>query len=394
MLLVALLVVLSLLVRRGLEAVRLPALAGFMLLGFALHGLEGVDGLFDERVHEVLEFLGHVGVMALLFKVGLESRLRALVKQLRRASEIWLGDVVLSTVTAGVATHLLLGAGALPSLFVAVALAATSVGVSVSVWERQGALGTPRGQLLVDVAELDDISSILLMTLLFALAPTLRSHGSVEAGEVVTTLEHLALRMGLYAALCGLFVWLVAPRVIRHFHRHGGAGPLLLLVASGFSLAALAGLLGLSVAIGAFLSGVILGRGEDADRIVEAFEPLYEIAAPFFFISIGLAVDPSALLHAGPAVLVLLAAAAVGKVVGAGGSAVPVLGWSGGALLGVSMIPRAEIALLVMQRGQQLGDWAVPERLFAAVAVVALASSLLAPIAVARVLDRTSHDSG
>lgn len=125
----------------------------------------------------LLDFLGTVGVVFLLFGVGLKTDIRGLREVLSRAGWIWAGNVLLSGGVGFLAARYLLDATFLPSLMVAVALTATSVGVTVGVWDSRDALDSRAGNILLDVAELDDISAVVLMALLFAVLPTIRDPG-------------------------------------------------------------------------------------------------------------------------------------------------------------------------------------------------------------------------
>jgi Kef-type K+ transport system membrane component KefB len=104
----------------------------------------------------------------------LESNLAGLLTQLKRASYVWLAGVAISA-AVGYLAAAFMGLALIPRLFVAIALTATSVGVSVGVWHEAGALESSTGELLVDVAEMGDISGIIFMALLFAIAPVLQS---------------------------------------------------------------------------------------------------------------------------------------------------------------------------------------------------------------------------
>jgi Kef-type K+ transport system membrane component KefB len=85
---------------------------------------------------------------------------------------------------------------------------------------------------------------------------------------------------------------------------------------------------------------------------------------------------------------VLVIAATLGKLIGAGGTAAAMAGTGAGVLIGVSMVPRAEIAMIIMEHGRGLGDWAVPEELFGGMVMVTLATCLLTPPVVRRLLAR------
>jgi Kef-type K+ transport system membrane component KefB len=103
---------------------------------------------------------------------------------------------------------------------------------------------------------------------------------------------------------------------------------------------------------------------------------------PFFFVGIGLHIDPAMLTPALGLGAPLLDVAVLGKIVGTSLPALFTTGGSSALLLGVSMVPRAEIAMVIMQRGLMLGDWAVPARVFAAMALVSAVTCMFTPFVV------------
>jgi Kef-type K+ transport system membrane component KefB len=116
----------------------------------------------------------------LLFRIGLESNITGLLRQLKRATIIWFGNVVFSGAIAYLTSYFLLGLAVIPSLFVAFAITATSVAVSVSTWEEARVINSPMGELLVDSAEMDDVSGLILMALLFAIALVIQGNTEVN----------------------------------------------------------------------------------------------------------------------------------------------------------------------------------------------------------------------
>jgi Kef-type K+ transport system membrane component KefB len=269
-----------------------------------------------------------------------------------------------------------------PSLFVAVAMTATSVGVGVAVWQEARALESKRGQLLLDVAELDDISGIVLMAVLFAVAPLLAA-GDAEglARSIGSTVADVLVRMGVFATGVALFARFGEEPLTRLVARLEPAPDRLITVVSvGLIVAAAAGALGFSLAIGAFFGGLAFSRDPRAVKLDAYFDPLYDFFTPFFFVSIGVRVHPEHLGAALPLGGVLFVVAAAGKLIGAGGGSLLALRPRNAALLGMSMMPRAEIAMVVMQHGVLLGAWAVSEQLFSAMVLVSLATCLLAPL--------------
>ena len=127
-------IVLSVLIRYLFRRAGIPSLVGFLGLGFIIRLLNLSLTFLTEPIREIFEFLGTVGIIFLLFRVGLESNIVGLVRQLKRATIIWFGNVAFSGALAYVAANYLLGLAVIPSLFVAVALTATSVAVSVGTW--------------------------------------------------------------------------------------------------------------------------------------------------------------------------------------------------------------------------------------------------------------------
>jgi Kef-type K+ transport system membrane component KefB len=378
------LLVIDLLAVSGLRRVGVPGVVVHLGLGVALAFAEAHFGLLGANGRDAVSFLGSIGIVCLLFRAGLESNVRKLLQNLRRASLVWLADVAVSGALGFAASRYALGLPLLPSLFVAVAMTATSVGVGVAVWRDQGALDSRPGQLLLDVAELDDISGIVLMAVLFSLAPLLQA-GAPDgiAAAVGTTTGGVLLRLCAFAAACALFARFLEQPLTRLLGRVESVSDRLISVAGvGLVVAALAGLLGFSLAIGAFFAGLAFSRDPRAVKLDASFDVLSDFFTPFFFVSIGLGMDPDALAGALSLGGALLVVAAAGKLLGAGGGAFFALGGRSAGLIGVSMIPRAEIAMVVMQQGRHLGEAAVPAAVFSAMVLVSAATCLLAPLAI------------
>ena len=282
------------------------------------------------------------------------------------------------------ATRHLLGYELIPSLFVGVALTATSVGVSVAVWEETRKIRRKEGCILIDTAELDDISGVALMALLFSIAPILHDFavsGGSMSGVVWRSLGEevvgFLLRFGLFAAamiVCGRY--LETP--LDHCARRVGnkATVLIFVVGLGFVIAATAGLIGLSLPVGALFAGLLLSRHRKDYGVEPFYRSLYLFFTPFFFIHIGFLMDPSLLGTSLGAGGVLLAVAVLGKFLGAGVAARIFTGLYGAVLIGASMVPRAEITMIVIKRGRGLGDWAMPPDLYAAMVIVSAATCL------------------
>ena len=390
-----LVIVLIMLVKSGLERAGVPSLLGYLLLGFLLCVADKHWGLLGRGTEEIFGFLARIGLITLLFRVGLESNLEGLLKQLPRASLIWFGDVGLSGILGFVTAYYVLQMNWITALIVAVAFTATSVGISVAVWEDAGALGSPNGELLIDVAELDDISAVVLMAMLFSVLPALRSQGGSVDAAIPFILGGFVIKLLLFGAGCLLFSRFVERYIIAYFENLSSPpDPMLVIVAIGFVIAALADFLGFSLAIGAFFAGLVFSRDPEAVKMEGSFLPLYELFSPFFFVGIGLDIAPQHLTTALGMGLVLLVAAVLGKILATGIPVFLMSGLTSASLIGVSMVPRAEISMVVMQRALNLGEWAVPREVFGAMIVVSMATCMASPLAVRSLLKKWPQEEG
>ncbi|MGD8639033.1 MAG: cation:proton antiporter [Gammaproteobacteria bacterium] len=366
---------------------QVPALVGYLLLGILLNIADSYWSILTTPTRHAFTFLADIGVIALLFQVGLKSHPGALAQKLPQAVKVWIGDVGGSALFGMVVSYFVLGLALIPSLIVATALTATSVGVSVSSWQSRNALDSDSGQLLVDVAELDDISAIALMALLFVLVPTLHTgHGDLFSALSTTALVFIA-KLVLFIAACYMFSRYAEQRFTEFTAKLEPAPQLMLTVVGvGFIIAAFANWLGFSLAVGALFAGLVFSRDPQAIKTSGSFQDIYAFVTPFFFINIGLHVSPGE-IGAGSALgMVLLIAAVAGKFIGAGLPTLMISGVTSATLIGVSMIPRAEIAMIVMHEAQQLGKWAMPDKIYTAIVFVTIVTCIGAPLVLYRLL--------
>lgn len=389
-------IVLNIMVKCGLERIGVPALIGYMALGFLIAVADVQAGFLSADGKKIFEFLARLGVITLLFRIGLESNITGLLQQLRRASFIWIGGVFFCGALGYVTAYYLLGLALIPSLFIAIALTATSVGIPAGVWQGAGAINSPNGELLIDVAELDDISGIILMALLFAVVPVLQEGlGKSLLPILAETSGLILLKLAVFGTLCALFSIFVERRITGFFGRIvPPPNPMLVVGGIGFIMAALARLLGFSLAIGAFFAGLVFSRDPEAVKIEASFEALYDLFSPFFFIGIGLYINPQVLTTALEVGTLLLVVAVLGKLIGHGFPTLLSLGWTAAVLIGFSMVPRAEIAMIIMEHGLSLGAWAVPPQVYAAMVLVSAMTCIFSPIIVRALLRRWPQTEG
>jgi Kef-type K+ transport system membrane component KefB len=383
-------VIIAMIVKPVFDFIGFPSLVGFIVLGFFIGLADKQFGILADGGRLVYDFLARIGIIVLLFRVGLESNIAKLFKKLRIASIIWVGDVVVSGVLAFIVSYYLLRLPLLPSLFISSALTATSVGVAVGVWQEAGAIRSSLGEVLIDVAELDDISGIFLMALLFGIAPIIYTPSEkIFIAKLTQTAGILFVEMLTFGTFCLVFSFFFERAVLAFFQRIQSPADFMLLVAGiGMTLAALAGMMGLSIAVGAFFAGLVFSPDPNKVKVNTAFIPIHDLFQPFFFIGIGLNINPGTLVQAVGLGVVLLVVAVIGKLIGNGGTTMAVVGWREGVLMGVSMFPRAEIALIIMQRGLNLGEWAVPSHVFSAMVFVSAATAIGSPLFVRPLLEK------
>jgi Kef-type K+ transport system membrane component KefB len=393
--LVGAIIVLSVIIRRGFEALGLPALVGYLLLGMLLAGINNGAPFLGTGARHVIEFLGSIGVFCLLFRVGLDSKIGELVAQLGRAIRIWIGNVAISGGIGYLAARYILDYALVPSLFVAVALTATSLAVCLGTWREVDALKTRSGSLLIDVAELDDVSGIAFMILLFGIAPALVGGDGPLLPLIGETLLAIIVKAALFMAACVLFARYLERPMTAFFERIEPApDPMLPVVGVGVMIAAAADGLGFSIPVGALFAGLVFSRDPEAVKVNASFTSLYDLFTPFFFVWIGLSLDPGSMTVVGAvAAAVIFAAAATGKVVGTMLPAWPLIGAGSALLIGVSMVPRAEIAMVIVAEGRRLGDWAMPLSLYEAVVLASAATCVVAPV-ITRIMLRRAPPPG
>jgi len=377
-------IILFILIRTLFEKINIPSLIGYIAVGLIFRSLDSRLDFLSAGSFEIFDFLAEIGIFALLFRIGLESNIKALTGKLRSASYIWITGVTLCALAGYFTSRLVLGIPVVPSLFIAIALTATSVGVSAGVWQEAGAISTPTGELLVDLAELDDISGIVLMSVLFEIVPVLGENSSAVLFPLLLKSTALnLLRLLAFAVLCFLFYRFLEQRITSAYRNIDSRPTLMILVSGiGIATAALAGYLGLSIAIGAFFAGLMFSRDPMAIKIDSSFESIYQLFTPFFFFHIGLSMDPASLGTGTGIGLILLCAAIAGKLLGHGIPSLLPLAWPEALLIGVSMIPRSEIAMIIMQRGAGMGEGFVPGGVFSGMVLVVILTSLLSPLAV------------
>ncbi|MGH2840836.1 MAG: cation:proton antiporter, partial [Solirubrobacteraceae bacterium] len=262
---------------------RQPTIVGEILAGLLVG--PAVLGLVEPS--EVLEVFAELGVVFLLFWVGLETRL----SDLREVGPTALSVGVLGVAVpfaAGVGLGSALGESTATSLFLGAALVATSVGITSAVLIELGVLERRTSRTILGAAIVDDILALLLV----AVAAGVAAEGGVDVGSIAVTVG-VALAFVGFVALGGTKLLQTRPALL-HAPRFSES-PLLPAVIICLGLAAFAAQIGLAAIIGAFLAGMVIAETRDQHPIEAEIAPLYAFFPPFFFAFIGLQVSLGAL---------------------------------------------------------------------------------------------------
>ena len=344
---------------------RLPALVGEILAGLLI----GPSVLGWIAPNPLLHSLSDLGVMFLLFAVGLEVRATELKRVGGSALFVALGGVVLPFF-AGWAILTLSGAGQTAACFVGAALVATSVGITAQVLQSSGLLHLRASRIILVAAVIDDILGLVVLAVVSGL-----SRGELDYWDIGLT---ATFSIGLFV-LAIQFGARAMRRAVPQMRRtmQSAEADFAIAITVLFALALLAIYAGVAAIVGAFLAGVVLAGHLD-ERTVGFTKGATELLVPFFLVGIGLNLDLSTLRDPhtlGLAVLVLVAAVAT-KIIGCGLGAIR-FGRRDAFRIGAGMVPRGEVGMVVAQLGLTLG--VVSQSLYAITVFMAVGTTVLAP---------------
>jgi Kef-type K+ transport system membrane component KefB len=350
------------------ERVGQPAVLGELLAGVLL----GPSVLGLVPLSEGVLLLAEIGVILLLFEVGLETDLPALARVGAPALVVALAGMALPFAGGFLLTRAL-GHPVLTAIFVGAALTATSIGITARVLSELGVLATREGQIILGAAVADDVLGLVVLAVVARISGT----GSVDLGVV---LRSTGLAVGFLAVALALGIplghWLVG--VTRKASVRGVLGAASVAFALLVALAAKKA--GSAEIVGAFATGVVLARTNRRLDISHAIQPVVDIFAPLFFIAVGAQVDV-ALLNPFVAEnrLPLLLAIGLTLVGFLGKFAAGYCAWGGvrRAFIGAGMVPRGEVGLIFASLGKATG--ALPKEVFVAVVLAVFATTFLAP---------------
>ena len=357
--------------------------AGVLLGNLTLVGFYGLDYL---KTDEAIAMLSSLGVIILLFQVGLESTVAQMMK-------VGVSSFVVATVGVigpfvlgwGVGAWLLPQASMYAHIFLGATLTATSVGITARVLKDLGRSQTDEARIILGAAVIDDVQGLVILAVVTGIIAAANQGDGLSyvaiAGVVLKASAFLigALVLGIY----------VSPRLFSLASKLEASGVLLAVgLAFCFSLAWLAAFIGLAPIVGAFAAGLVLedvhyrdfaSRGERS--LEQLIEPIASFLVPIFFVVMGVRTDLRAFTE--PGVLGLAAALTVAAIIGKQLCALGVTVRGLDRLsVGIGMIPRGEVGLIFANIGMTLavaGQPVVDQSVFSAVVVMVIATTAITP---------------
>ncbi len=358
-----------------------PSVIGELVAGIVL----GPSLLGWLEATEVIRLLGEIGVILLLFEVGLDTDLSRLASSGRRSGIVALGGFAFPFVLGFLASFVFFGHGLLLALFIGGTLTATSIGVTVRVLRDVDRQDSREGQIVLGAAVIDDILGVLLLALLYDFSQT--------GVPSILNLGKLVLFIGAFFVLAPVAARLMS-FVLGRYHRVTEMPGLVatLIVSLVMVFAWLAHAFGAPELLGGFAAGLALSRrfflpfgaaiasdGRFAEEVERDMKPIVQLFTPIFFVTVGLSLDLTAVDWGSP--FIWLFSIGVGLISIAG----KILGgwllrdehWLMRTAVGMAMVPRGEVGLIFAELGRATGI--LDPQTYAAVVLVIAYTTLFSP---------------
>ena len=321
------------------------------------------------KSEEMVEIFAQLGAIILLFKVGLHSKIDRIFTKENMITAV-LG--IVTPFFFGYLYAILTGGSFAFAMFVGAALSATSVGITVAILKDMKVLEEKFSEIIIGAAIIDDILALLLLSVVINIT-------SVD-GNALTTVGKTFLTAVIFiigAILTGKYI-------IKYLDRKD-MGPKRFLISLSYMLlfAYIAEFIQLSAIVGAFLAGIILNQSRNYKTIEDNTYGLELVFMPIFFLSLGMLVDVTALVTFFVPILIITVIAMLTKWLACAAAArLARLDFRQSSIVGVGMAPRGEVALIIASIGLTKGI--LPLQEYTVVSAMALLTSLIAPVILAR----------
>lgn len=329
-----------------LVKMKFPAIIGYLVAGIVL----GPTMFPDLWVGDSTVFLlSNMGIVLLMFYIGMELNL----KELRRIGSFTISVVTINMISMVMVGFLVgtmvLGLDTVTSIFLGAIISGTSTAVVVGVLHSQGRMGTHESKASIAVTVLEDIGQVIILTLA---APLLVG----ESPTLGSTLN-MVLVILVFIALSIVLGVTIIPKLLNWIaRRYSGETLLIVAVALCFAMALASSSIGLSIAIGAFLMGVIVSQSSYVSVIKSKVEPMKELFMAVFFISIGMQINPTLVISGLPLALIIAVTFTLAKI-----ASVSVASYVNGMTMrssfsiGVSLVAMGEFAFIIAKTALDAG---------------------------------------
>ena len=374
--------------RAGQPPVLGELLGGILVANLSLIGFNGAEFL---KTNEIIGALAQLGVIILLFEVGLESNVAEMMEVGWSSLAVAVAGVIVPFLLGwAVAAHFIPNGSQLEHIFIGATLCATSVGITARVLKDLGQLSRHEARIILGAAVIDDVLGLLILAVIA---------GAIKAVQNGTSLAVLDVALIALKAVCFLIGSILVghylvPRVFHHAGRFQGTGVLLALsICFCFLLAWIASVVGLAPIVGAFAAGLVLDeahfesfRSREELRLEQLLAPVSSLLVPLFFVLMGLRVDLRAF---GRADLILFAAALTGAAI-IGKQVCSLAAFEKNinrVAIGFGMIPRGEVGLILAGIGatltlpnlQGVNEPVVGRTTFGAIVLMVITTTLITP---------------
>ena len=376
-----------------------PAVLGELVVGIVLGNLTlaGVSGIEPIKSDAAIDLLARLGVLLLLFEVGLESTVAQMVR-------VGLSALVVASLGVAVPFGLgwAVGAWLLPDsssyvhAFLGATLCATSVGITARVLQDLGRSQSNEAHIILGAAVIDDVLGLVILAVVTGAIAAADRGGALSYFDVAWTLgKAVAFLTG--ALLLGIYL---SPKLFSLASRLRARGVLLAFgLAFCFLLSWLSNAIGLASIVGAFAAGLVLedlhyrdfvGRGEHS--LEELIHPISSFLVPVFFVLMGMHTDLRSFMQ--PGVLALATTLTVAAIIGKQACSLAVLRRGVDPLsIGIGMIPRGEVGLIFANIGLAIsvhGERIIDTTTYSAVVVMVVLTTMVTPPALKWSLTRSS----
>ncbi|MFB2646308.1 cation:proton antiporter [Raphidiopsis sp. BLCC-F218] len=324
---------------------------------------------------EVISVLAELGVIILLFEIGLESNLKDLMEVGIQAFVVAVVGVAVPFAAGTAGLMIIFGIAPIPAIFAGAALTATSIGITSRVLSEIGRLNSKEGQIILGAAVIDDILGIIVLAVVASLA----KDGAVDVGNVIYLIAS-ATGFIIGAVILGNVFNKSFVAIADVLKTRGGVVIPAFIFA--FIMSYLADIINLEAILGAFAAGLVLEETEKRKELQKQVIPIADMLVPIFFVAVGAKTDLGVLNPAIPTnreglvmATFLITIAIIGKVI----TGLAVFGQPGinRLAIGVGMIPRGEVGLVFAGVGAASGVLSKP--LGAAIIMMVIITTFLAP---------------